>query len=94
MPRVTVLSREETARSLAPGTFELTVALTFSAAGVPPRIIVLPREGYRPADAGELRQQPRLSLVPAGSQAAAAERQAILADLATVVAGPASAWEF
>ena len=94
MPKVTILSREETARSLEPGRFELTVAVTYSSAAVSPRILVLPRAVYRPATAAELAKAPRLLLLPTDVKAAQAERDAIVADLSTIVSGPISAWEF
>ncbi len=94
MPRVSVLSREESVRFPEPGKAEAVVSVSYSTPLFPPRIVQLPAAAYRRATTAELAADPRSRFLPANPQAEEAERRAIRDDLAPFVVGPLPDLEF
>ena len=94
MPRVTILSRDETFRYPAPNQVEFVVSVAYSSPVFPPRIVLLPRASYRPATEAERRITPALTLVPVDDKAVQAERQAIIVDMTPFIVSPRPSFDF
>jgi len=82
--QISILRRRRAARSLGTGQVAEVVEVTYSTPAVPPRHVGLPLELYRPATQAELDANPRYQMLPANEQAAAAEREALVADMKAV----------
>jgi len=81
MPQVTILRRERSVRSQAPGLAEEVVAVTYSTPAIPPRIVYLPEASYRDATDAELKAQPLYRVVAKDKPAQDAELTTIRQDL-------------
>jgi len=84
MPQVQLLSREPAPSVPGQAAGDELVATTYSTTTIPPRSVLLPGSGYRPATDAELSGNPRLRLYPKDQAAQNAEAQAIGEDLRKV----------
>ena len=87
MPRVSILSRDESYRHQPSGKVEVMVSVRYSTPIYPPRDVALPLDSYRPATSQERAAAPQIAFLPANPQALEAERKAIHDDLSRFVAG-------
>jgi len=80
MAQVSILSRSQAIRSLAPGQSEVVVAVTYATDLFLPRTVYLPLASYREATPDELAANPGLAMVPVDQAAQNAELAAIRQD--------------
>ncbi len=77
MPRVSILRRELSTRTVAPGQVDEQVAVTFSTAALPPRTVFLPAGNYRDPTDEELARNALYRRIPKDAAAEEAEKEAI-----------------
>jgi len=92
--RVRVSARDESVQVLDDGRLEAHTAVSFSLPVRPYNVLLLPHTAYRPASSGELLAAPALKFYPKDEVAAADERGAITAHIASVSVGPPPPLEF
>ena len=84
MAQISILRRSRSYSYPVAGQPTEEVEVTYSTPAVSPRHVGLPLELYRPATQAELDANPRYQMLPANEQAAAAEREALVADMKAV----------
>jgi len=80
MASIRILRRREAVRFPTVQTPEEVIAVTYSTPALPPRIVYLPREGYRPPTPEERAQNPDYQVVPATPVQVEEERRSIERD--------------
>lgn len=81
MVRITILRRSLQVRPREGGGVHEVVAVTYSTAEVPPRIVELPAVLYREATEEELAKRPRYQMIPSGDPELVEERAVLAADM-------------
>lgn len=81
MPRVSVLSRQQTVRFPEPGRAEEVIEVTYVSDALGIRFVALPLSSYRTATPEEMVANPRYQVLPVDPAAQDAEKKAIQEDL-------------